>query len=1235
VAVTSGNNVTLVDANALDLGASTVSGALSVTAGGAITQTGALTIVGAASFDTSANAAIGTVAITAQNPVGALTVNASQIAGNFTLDVGARDVTFNPNVDVGQNVTVTTTGTITGGANIRAAGTSNALNDATTITATGGSANFDLTQALLNAATGPGVTVNLFGAGYTAATPQAASAINLSLANSIGGPLTITTTNPGIAAGGINDYNLVQSGALNFGGKNITLAARPGVNFAGPNTLNGNNGSLVTLTQANTSLGSIAFNNTYNSSITTAVGNAVTLAASTINGSLTVSSGGALTQTGALIVVGTSSFTAGANPITLTTGTNDFQGVVSLTGGTTQITDTNALTLGTLATGNLTATSTGALNLGTGTVTGTLAATSNGGAITETAGGLTVTGTSNINAGAGAITLTDVANDFQGVVSLTGGTTQITDTNALTLGTLATGNLMATSTGALNLGQGTVTGTLTATSNGGGITQSGALTVTGAGTVNAGVGAITLTTGTNDFQGAMTLTGGTTQITDTNALTLGTLATGNLTATSTGALNLGQGTVTGTLTATSNGGAITQSGALTVTGVATVNAGANTITLANATNDFTGEVSATNTGANAIQLRDANALVLGTVTTGNNLAVTAGGAITQTGVLTVTGTTSLQVTAAGSDILLASQANNLGGAVSLAGTVTNIRDLALRNVNAGAAVPSLAGTTLRDLTLIFDNAAVAMPGATLTGNLSVTAGGTITDSGNLVVAGTTTLAAGAGNDITLDSAGNNFSTVAITSGNNVTLVDANALDLGASTISGALNVTAGGAITQSGALTVAGTTSLRVTAAGSDILLASQANNLGGAVSLAGTVTNIRDLALRNVNGGATVPSLAGATNLRNLTLLFNNAAVALNGVTWTGSLNATAPGITIHALTPPGALGTLNAGAGAITLDIGYVGLNLSTMATSLTGGTLNVCAGPNTCTGGVTTGAGFTFAGNINLGSGMTPITGNVTVAGPLQATGSALTIDATGTITGAGGITTASVNLIGTSIGTNASPLILTNVGTLSGTVTGVTPVIPPALPTEVFNVQSPGTIATIGTIDASAGAGVGAIHPVTIQVTSGGIGTAAGGGTITAAGPVSLLQTTGVATAGLPLTSTEPVTCNGLVCDDFKNEFVNRLGTIFLQQQGQLVSSVLSGIQSALAVNQCGPSGLLCEGVLPENIFKSLGSRVLEVVGGGEDMGEGGELSGVKVHASEEFAPTDDELRKKKRFEGMPR
>ena len=65
-----------------------------------------------------------------------------------------------------------------------------------------------------------------------------------------------------------------------------------------------------------------------------------------------------------------------------------------------------------------------------------------------------------------------------------------------------------------------------------------------------------------------------------------------------------------------------------------------------------------------------------------------------------------------------------------------------------------------------------------------------------MVAGSTTLAAGATNNITSNNAGNNFSTVGITNGNNVTLVDVNGLDLGTSTVSGTLGVTTGALTTE-------------------------------------------------------------------------------------------------------------------------------------------------------------------------------------------------------------------------------------------------------------------------------------------------------------------------------------------------------------------------------------------------------------------------------------------------------
>ena len=95
---------------------------------------------------------------------------------------------------------------------------------------------------------------------------------------------------------------------------------------------------------------------------------------------------------------------------------------------------------------------------------------------------------------------------------------------------------------------------------------------------------------------------------------------------------------------------------------------------------------------------------------------------------------------------------------------------------------------------------VNLPGFTLGGNLSVTAGGNIIESGAVIVNGagaTATFVAGA-NNITLDTQPNDFSTGVITSGNDVKLNDINAIDLGAPSMSGNLIVSAGGNITESG-----------------------------------------------------------------------------------------------------------------------------------------------------------------------------------------------------------------------------------------------------------------------------------------------------------------------------------------------------------------------------------------------------------------------------------------------------
>ncbi len=89
--------------------------------------------------------------------------------------------------------------------------------------------------------------------------------------------------------------------------------------------------------------------------------------------------------------------------------------------------------------------------------------------------------------------------------------------------------------------------------------------------------------------------------------------------------------------------------------------------------------------------------------------------------------------------------------------------------------------------------------STVTGNLNVTAKG-VTDTGTLVVTGTTTISS-ATFDVVLDDAANNFTGAVSVTAKDVTLVDTDAIILGASTVTGNLNVTAKG-VTDTGTLVV-------------------------------------------------------------------------------------------------------------------------------------------------------------------------------------------------------------------------------------------------------------------------------------------------------------------------------------------------------------------------------------------------------------------------------------------------
>src|SRR4029077_9793120 len=105
-------------------------------------------------------------------------------------------------------------------------------------------------------------------------------------------------------------------------------------------------------------------------------------------------------------------------------------------------------------------------------------------------------------------------------------------------------------------------------------------------------------------------------------------------------------------------------------------ASAHAITLGSA-NSFTGAITLSNSGANDVSLTNNIATLLAASSVGNNLTISSNGAITQTGVLTVPGTSSFN---AGANAITLTQANALTGAVTLSNSGAN--DASLVNANA-------------------------------------------------------------------------------------------------------------------------------------------------------------------------------------------------------------------------------------------------------------------------------------------------------------------------------------------------------------------------------------------------------------------------------------------------------------------------------------------------------------------------------------------------------------------------
>ncbi|HAF57991.1 MAG TPA: hypothetical protein DCL00_00205 [Opitutae bacterium] len=598
----------------------------------------------------------------------------------------------------------------------------------------------------------------------------------------------------------------------------------------------------------------------------------------------------------------------------------------------------------------------------------------------------------------------------------------------LSVTTHGTGTTSVTNlTGSIDLG--TIT-TAELTIDARGIAQSGVSTVSGASSFTSGANAITLDQA-NEFTGAVSLSNsGANNVTidDANDLVLGTVSI------AAGDLNV------------DNAGTITQTGVVSVGGntVLDNSDGDNAdITLANANNVFTGTVTFTTDTGSDISIADTTAFDLGALAV-NSLVVSAGGDISDSGVLDIATTASFTTTAANGNVAL-SQASDIDGALSIAthgtGTtsVTNLTDaIELGTVSSagltveadGAITQSGAASITEDASftntdgdnaaislnnasnsfggsialatdsgsavVLTDTTAIELPSLTAA-SLTVTAGGAVTDSGTLTIAGSTSISA-SGQDVTLNDVSSTFGDLSLV-GANVAVTENGAMNLAAATISGTATFdSTNNAITDSGTLTITGASTfnagtanldldeaasnfgdLTITAAEVDVtdagaLTASsiQANKvqLTGGSGVSATSTGVAEFAAESDSGDISI------TNTGGYAISDFASTSGITGVRFTDT-DATGT-ITLIANSPLTINAPVDAGNGALQLTAaGSASTDDVTINAALSGDSVAVSAGDSIAitAGGVTSSTlALTAVTDISLDAPVTSNTANL---------------------------------------------------------------------------------------------------------------------------------------------------------------------------------------------------------------------------------------------------------------------
>ncbi|MBQ0931872.1 beta strand repeat-containing protein, partial [Ideonella alba] len=636
----------------------------------------------------------------------------------------------------------------------------------------------------------------------------------------------------------------------------------------------------------------------------------------------------------------------GADSFTMAAGVSTFSGALNGGGGN----DTLAASNGLNNTWVLSANGAGSLNTSTSfsnieTITGSTG--------TDSLTGV-ASGSSYAITGAGAFTVSGIA--FSGFDAVTGGAGN--DTFTFNSGVSSFGG---------TLGGGGGTNTLAST---GGTTYNWRITGANAGTLNT----------TTAFTGMQTLSGGTGADNFTGA-------GGSLSGTLTDAAGTA-GSIAGTI---QTGGQQRYQAATTLAADATLSAttgdirfdstlnGAHDLGIStggSGTTRFIGDVGGT-TALASLTIGSSGSTVLtasqvrttGNQTWGNALTATGGSLVASAGNITASqGTNQLSgtITATGQDVSLRS-AGSFTAALDASGNAT-LRAGGTLGAR-GAVDGSLTATS---------GTSTALGALTVGGSASLAAPGGITQSANLSVAGTLSVDVDSGT-VTLDRAGNDFGTVAVTQAGVATITDANSMSVGSSAVSGTLTLSAPGTITLSGP--VSGAAALVKQGSGT-MLVASAQSYSGGTQIDAGTVA---------VQGAGTLGS--GAVDVASGTTLDLRSGAAMpNDVTLDG--------------------GRLVTSAGNASLN-GNLTLNAATTVDVASGSTLTL-GGP-VGDGAASVGLTKTGAGTLAL-NGSASFDGSFTVSNGVLAVGSSGLLNSQGALVvdAAGGVTLGSAQSVGSLAG-----------------------------------------------------------------------------------------------------------------------------------------------------------------------------------------------------------------------------